>query len=148
MSEPTKKDLNRPDAGLIALFETTELPFEEWTHRAHLRVAIIYLRNKSYPDALDQIREGIQRYNLANNVPSTPTSGYHETVTVTYMRLVAALMKTKPEPCDSEEFLKSNPELLNKSLLLEFFSKDVLMSEAARKSFVPPNQKPLPDWGD
>ena len=57
---------------VISAFESTELPLENWHHREHLIIAWHYLR--TLPLQAEQlIREGIQRYNAAKGILTTPT---------------------------------------------------------------------------
>ena len=136
------------DEELIDAFETTTLPLTEWTHRAHVRVAYIYLKRPPFVEAVDQIRIGIQRYNKAHGIPSTPTGGYHETVTVAFTTLVAS-GRSRSETMDSTSFLALNPELLNKEILTKYYSKGLLSSASARRSFLAPDLNPLPSvYGD
>ena len=131
----------------MAQFERTTLPSSDWTHRAHLRVAYRYLRQRPFAEALAEVRIRIRSYNAAHHVPTTPTRGYHETITVAFMRLLAAAMKDVPEDLDSEAFLASYPNLTNRNVLSEFYSESRLFSEEARASFVEPDRKPLPEAG-
>ena len=74
---------------LVAAFKACTLPGAEWTHRAHLTVALWYVSHLPYPEALETIRTGIQRYNLSRGVLTTETSGYHETLTRFYTEIIA-----------------------------------------------------------
>ena len=67
------------DAQLIEAFENLTLPFEQWTHRAHTKIAYCYLQAYSFEEALKKLRAGIRAYNAHHNVPEGPTSGYNET---------------------------------------------------------------------
>ena len=73
-----------PDEAFLKAFEDCTLPFEQWKHRAHLKVAYLYLRHLPYAPALDKIRANIRRYNAAGpyarSVKSTNRS--HATVIV------------------------------------------------------------------
>jgi hypothetical protein len=71
---------------LVARFEDGTLPKAEWTHRAHLAVALWYGTRLPFEEALVAMRDGIQRNNAAHGVVTTPTGGYHETITRFYMR--------------------------------------------------------------
>ncbi len=66
---------------LVSQFQTSTLPREKWTHRAHLTVAFWYLTHEPIRDAIQTIRVGIQRYNAAKGIMMSLTSGYHETLT-------------------------------------------------------------------
>ena len=73
---------------LIDLFEHQRLPQSEWTHRAHLRVALYYLRRLEPDMALELIRELIQQLNLVHQVLTTPERGYHETRTRVWLAIL------------------------------------------------------------
>ena len=75
-------------AEFINAFETCTLLRATWTHQAHLTVAVWYVSNHSLPDATTSIRNGIQRYNEAGGVMTTDTSGYPETITLFFIRVV------------------------------------------------------------
>ena len=49
------------DAELVRQFESCELPFEQWTHRSHVRVAYVYLSRHPFNEAMDRIRDAIKR---------------------------------------------------------------------------------------
>ena len=80
------------DEELWNRFEDQTLPFELWDHRMHVRVAYIYSRDLSYSDALIRLREGIKAYNEKNDVGESQFSGYNETMTVAFLRLVRSAM--------------------------------------------------------
>ena len=40
------------DSQLIQTFEDCSLPFTEWNHRTHLKIAYIYLCNYSFDETL------------------------------------------------------------------------------------------------
>ena len=80
------------DAEFLRQFESLTLPFDQWTHRAHVKVAYLYLRSHPFDDALARIRRGIKAYNAANHVPESATSGYNETTTRAFLHLIAATM--------------------------------------------------------
>jgi hypothetical protein len=68
------------DAELQQQLENLSLPFEQWTHRAHIRVAFCYLRQHPFAGALDRVRTAIKAYSAHHNLPEGPTSGYNEHV--------------------------------------------------------------------
>jgi hypothetical protein len=49
-----------------------------------------------------------------------------------------------PDPGLNAEFVESHPELLDKQLLLRFYSPAVLSSPAARACWVAPDLNPIP----
>src|SRR5688500_17791100 len=113
------------DAELLANFEARTLPFAEWTHRAHVKVAFLYDRDLPFDAALDKLRAGIRAYNSAPRVPEGPTSGYNETTTVAFLHLVAATMAAYggvvPTPT-ADAFCDAHPQLMTRHALRLFYS--------------------------
>jgi hypothetical protein len=69
---------------------------------------------------------------------NSSSSGYHETITVAYVRLIEQFF-TAGEPV---ERLIDGP-LAERAVLLRFWSQDLLMSARARAEWVPPDLAPL-----
>ncbi|MGB0175731.1 MAG: hypothetical protein ACPF9D_01105, partial [Owenweeksia sp.] len=57
------------------------LPKPEWTHEAHLVVAIWYSSLYPFEEALSLVRQNITAHNESVGTPNTDTEGYHETIT-------------------------------------------------------------------
>lgn len=133
------------DADLLARLDACALSREEWTHALHVRAAYLFLRRAGFPDALDALRVAIQRLNRSNAVPEARDSGYHETVTVAWLRLVGARLRSGPPDADSEAFCAAHPELLDRHLLRRHYSPARLGSWEAKRGFVEPDLAPLPD---
>jgi hypothetical protein len=125
-------------------FESAAIPLAEFNHRAHLTVAYLYLRAHPLEEATRQMREGIHRFNAAHKVESTPTSGYHETLTVAWMRILAATMAGYGPEADAAAFFEAHPHLLSKVLLRLYYTRDRIMSAEARAGWVEPDLAPLP----
>jgi hypothetical protein len=136
------------DRKFLGQFEACSLPFEQWTHRAHVKVAYLYLLQHPFDEALNCIRTGIQRYNAANKVPESPTSGYNETTTRAFVHLVAAVMRAygKVFPTGTaDSFCDTHPQLLTRHVLRLFYSPDHRMHPLAKTQFVEPDLAPLPE---
>ena len=125
-------------------FERCAIPLEQFNHRAHVTVACLYLREFPLEQATNRMRRGIHAFNAAHKVQSTPTSGYHETLTVAWMRVVHSTMRTHGQGLSIPEFLEQNPFLLCRTLLRLYYSKDRIMSAEARRQWVEPDLAPLP----
>jgi hypothetical protein len=135
------------DREFLAQFESLSLPFAQWTHRAHVKVAFLYLRELGFDAALEKLRTRIKAYNAANNVPDTPTSGYNETTTHAFLRLVDATMRAYgdvfPTP-DADAFCDTHPQLLHRHALRLFYSPQRRMHPDAKTHFIEPDLAPLP----
>jgi len=135
------------DRELLRQFESLTLPFDQWTHRAHMRVAYAYLSAHPFDEALRRMRAGVKAYNARNNVPENPTSGYNETTTHAFLHLVAATMRAyaKTHPVENADaFCDMHPQLMTKHALRLFYSPQRRMHPDARQKFVPPDLAPLP----
>jgi hypothetical protein len=135
------------DDEFLRRFEDCSLPFDEWTHRAHIKVAYLYLRDNDFDVALAKIRRGIQAYNKVHDVPESDTSGYNETTTCAMMQIVATTMTAYgpilPTP-DADAFCDAHPQLLTKHILRLFYSPERRMQPKAKTQFVGPDLAPLP----
>ena len=135
------------DRTFLGQFEDRTLPFDQWTHRAHVKVAYLYLRRFSLDEAIDKMRQGVQRYNAANDVPEGPDTGYNETTTQAFMRIIHAVMSEYESvfPTESaDEFCDTHPQLLCKHILRFYYSPDQRMHPDAKTTFVEPDLAPLP----
>lgn len=130
------------DDDFIAAFERCTLPYAAWTHEAHLRMAWIYLRQDCLEDVIPRVRNGIQRLNLSHGNPT----GYHETVTLAFLRLVADRLRDSPPRETFAGFKERNPDLFasRPGILARYYSSQVLDSVKARRDFVEPDLDALP----
>jgi hypothetical protein len=87
------------------------------------------------------MRLGVRAYNAANKVPE---SGYHETVTQGWMRLVDLTFREFGPSESADAFVDKHAQLLSKRALLFFYSYDNIMSAEARSRFVQPDLAQFP----
>jgi hypothetical protein len=129
---------------LVCEFEACTLPRAEWTHHAHLVVALWYLMRHEEAAATKLIRYGIWRYNKACGIKQTKTGGYHETITLFYIRVILKFLLAANPDCT---FMMLANSLINvcgdKNLPLEYYSRERLMSWEARIGWVEPDIKAL-----
>lgn len=132
------------DDEFLTAFENCTLPIEQWTHDAHVQVAFLYASRLDLKSATDRMRASVKAYNKATRTPEAIDRGYHETITQAFMRLVfTAIQKTGPHGT-SHEFCRTHPELLNKYVLGNHYSRERLMTWEAKAQFVEPDRIALP----
>ncbi len=139
------------DAELIDQFEACTLPFDQWTHRTHVKVAYIYLTRHGFDEALARIRAGIKAYNAANRVPDGTLMGYNETTTHALLHLIEAVRRAYAQThptTDADAFYDMHPELHSKHILRLFYSPQHRMAPDTKASFVEPDLAPLPRFVD
>src|SRR5215469_2638701 len=125
-----------PDDLFLNQFEDRSLPFAQWTHRAHLKVAYLYLTRMEFDAAAQKVCDGIRAYNAANNVPESPTSGYHQTTTMAWLHIMAATIIEYGPAATADEFLDGQPQLTQKKILRLFYSRERFMSREAKSTFL------------
>jgi hypothetical protein len=136
-------ELALDDDALWAAFGAAALPAQAWTHRAHLRVAWMFLRRHPLDEAHVLLRVGIIRLNAFHGLIETPARGYHETLTRLWLSLIASLMPAADAP-SSSAFVDANLDALGKTAALRHYSRERLTSVRARAVFVEPDLLALP----
>lgn len=129
---------------LITRFEARVLPKAEWTHQAHLAVAIWYVSKYSFAEALSLIRNNITAHNTSVGTPNTDTEGYHETITRFWT--VAAANYLSGQNIDDITRLCNNfinSDFASSSYPLQFYSDKRLFSVEARRKWLEPDLKNL-----
>ena len=131
------------DDALWRAFHAQTLPESAWTHRAHLRVAWLYLKRHTLDEAHVLLRVGIIRLNAAQGLVETPARGYHETLTRAWLALVADAARGGDWP-DAARFVDANAARLAPDAPLRHYTRERVRSVEARARFVEPNLSPLP----
>jgi len=141
MSGPySEEEIDRIGRGLVS----RSLPKADWTHAAHFAAAFWLLRRRG-PNAIRDMPDLIRSYNEACGVANSDSGGYHETITVASLRAATAWLATRPEvplPAALAQFLAT--DCGRSDWLLSYWSKTVLFSVTARRSWVEPDLRPLP----
>jgi len=121
---------------LVDQFKQHTLPKEEWTHKAHLIVALWHNWHLDFDVALSAVRNGIKTYNEAVGTPNTATSGYHETLTIFWMIYTKnALIQINADTLEDACNLFLTQVQKASDIPLYYYSKQLLFSEKSRKSW-------------
>lgn len=126
---------------LVAGFEDCTLPKEEWTHAAHFVMALWYCTTLPLPAAIQQIRNGIIKYNVIIGGKNTDTSGYHETITVFFTTRVSDYVLTNGITSLTDEVITEflQQPFLEKDYIYRYYSRELLESRDARLSWASPD---------
>lgn len=122
---------------LIAQFEQGLAP-EGFHHADHVRVAFAYVSELPLLEAIGRFSAAIKRFAYARGKPNL----YHETITWTYLFLIAERTALSGRRQSWEEFTERNADLLQwKGGILErYYEKTTLSSDRARHHFVLPDR--------
>ena len=139
----TDAEIEHLGEGLLA----RTLSKEEWTHEAHLAATTYLLLRRPDIDLDKELPGIIRRFNESVGGVNSDSEGYHETITRAFLRAVRLFLAE----ADAKAPLH---ELVNELLLspmgrrdwpLRFYSRELLFSVEARRSFVEPDVAASPD---
>ena len=130
------------DNEFLAAFEACTL--EEFHHRDHVKVAYLYLRRHSLDDAIAKVRNGLQALAAAWGAPVDDLEkGYHETMTQAWVRLVHLALHDRVASESADAFCDQQPNLMQKTYLRSFYSRERLTTWEAKRGFVEPDLAPF-----
>jgi hypothetical protein len=143
--DPILKSDTALDAFITAFLDSS-FPGDLWHHREHIIMAGWHLLRYSEAETIGRIREAIKRYRIARGGVNDETSGYHETLTLFWIRLSAAGLAQQPAGLDERQRLKQIADNLGSQtrLYTEYYSFDVPNSTPARLNWVEPDLRALP----
>jgi adenylate kinase family enzyme len=130
---------------LGARFEACEIPAKEWTHAAHMVVGLWHVHRYGADDALIRLRSGIRRLNESHGGVNSATNGYHETITAAYVQLLAQYLASgsMDMSLDMKAIGLLGSPLASRDVLFTFYSRERLMSTAARAGWLEPDLGPV-----
>ena len=111
----------------------------ELPHRAHLRLAWLYLRADGFDQGGANVRAMLRQIVASHGAADK----YHETITAFWIYLVYYAMTLTPEIDTFDAFIAAHDHLLDGSLLKRHYSAERLRD--SRTVYAPPDLRPLPD---
>jgi len=138
---------------LLHAFQECSLPRSEWTHEAHLTVALWYfLFGESESEAIDAIRNGIKRYNAVHGIETTKNSGYHETLTLFWVRTIRRYLADESQNRSIVHLANGliakyadslRDSSASRTLPFRYYTRSRLMSWEARINWVEPDLRAI-----
>ena len=132
----------RVGEGLLA----HDLPKAEWTHEAHL-AATTYLLLKHLEIDLDTALPGLIRtYNESVGGVNDDTQGYHDTITRAFLHGIRLFLSEADHAAPVHDLVNDllHSPMGQRDWPLRFWSKERLISVAARRGWVEPDLAVLP----
>jgi len=133
--------LSKNDREFRAAFEAGAFAPADFSHRAHVRLAYVYLAESDVDLALERLRAALLMFLSHHGIPA---SKYHATLTRAWLLGVSHFMHRSPQASSADDFIERNPLLLDSKIMLTHYSADLLFSDQARLEFVEPNLDPIP----
>jgi len=127
-------------------FADLSLPKEEWTHAAHFAAALWLMRYRPDLDPARDMPGMIRSFNESKGGMNDDISGYHETITQASLRALRGVLDANPAGTPLWRIVNTlmATNMGNPNWLLEYWSRERLMSVAARREWLEPDLKPLP----
>lgn len=125
---------------VVRKFESCEFAPDEFKHRLHLTVALVYLLDSTYAKALERMRRSLRRFVVHHALSGV----YHETLTVFWMRRVLAFVERSDRTRGTATLANELAEACADSrLAFDYYTKARLESDKARAYLLDPDLKPL-----
>ncbi|WP_437903033.1 N-acetyltransferase family protein [Sorangium sp. So ce327] len=131
-------------AALAAAVEDAAIAQRDFSHARHLLLALHYVRAHGPEGALARMRSALQAFNARH----PPSNGYHETITVAWLTLVARHAAEHRGAAVHELAEGLLDRHRSSKALFAHYSRARLLSDDARAAFVAPDLAPLPAPGD
>lgn len=122
-------------------FELGRITPAQFDHRAHVRLAYIFLAGQEPEVATASMRLALLNF-LAHH--GIDPAKYHETMTRAWIFAVQHFMHRSGASSSADEFIDNNPRLLDAKIMMTHYSAGLLFSPAARAQFVKPDLQEIP----
>ena len=122
-------------------FEACRIPATQFDHRAHIRMAYIYLAEHDPDAALALMRSALLGFLRHHEID---ISKYHETMTQAWIFAVRHFMEISPACDSSDAFIECNPIMLDSKVMMTHYSAEVMFSPEARARYVEPDLEKIP----
>jgi hypothetical protein len=128
-------------AMLVEGFERAAIPASEFTHVAHIAVALSYLNELPADKALARMRKNIRAFAAHHGVSGL----YHETLTTFWMKLLDHVAANADVDLPLWQRINSIVARWGTSAPVKaHYSPEVIQSKTAREKWIPPDREPLP----
>ncbi len=127
------------DSEILTLVDRLErclLTKNEFHHRDHLAVAVVYLYAGDFSSAVERMRFSLTRFAAHHGVSGL----YHETLTCFWLQQVE--MRLDRNCCLRESVQKIQDQLAAKDLPFAYYSRELLNLPEAKKSWLQPDLEP------
>ena len=123
----------------LSEFEAGRLPKARWTHGAHLLTGACYVHALGEAAAIDKMRLCVKRHNESVGTANSDTGGYHETITIAWIKLLAGLLR-EVGPIERSAFAALTVERFvnERGIFSRYYDFDLPSSVQARRTWIAP----------
>jgi len=128
-------------AALVEAFEAATIPPSQFTHYAHIAVALSYLDRLPLAEALERMREKLSQFTARHHLVDL----YHETLTTFWMRLLDHVARLHYRDVPLWRRINLIVARWGTAGPVEaHYSRELIKSKAAREDWIEPDRLPLP----
>jgi hypothetical protein len=125
---------------VVRRFESCEYAPDDFGHRLHLTVALVYLLDSTYAEALERMRQSLHRFTKHHGLKGV----YHETLTLFWMRRVLAYLEQSDRARGLAVLANElSGACADSRLVFDYYTKERLDSDEARAYRLDSDLKPL-----
>lgn len=142
-TDPAFASLEAVEA-LVRSFEDCSIDRGEWSHACHVATAAWYVAHHGEEEGARRMRDALLHYAAVHGIVPSGMRGYHETITLAWMRLVGryvAAMGRDVALLDLVNGCVAN--FPDKNVVMSHYSSERLWSDAARAAWVEPDLRPF-----
>jgi len=136
-----KHEVSKSDMQFLTEFEAGAYAPADFDHRAHVRLAYVYLATNDVERATTLMRAALVNFLRHHGIAPTK---YHETLTHAWILAVFHFMHRTTEAESADDFIVRTPLLLDSRIMLTHYSAERLFSQHARAGFLQPDRDPIP----
>jgi hypothetical protein len=122
-------------------FEAFRVAPATFGHRAHIRLAYVYLTEGGTEEAATRMRGALLAFLGHHGID---VSKYHETMTRAWILAVRHFMELTSGSSCADAFIDANPRMLDSQIMMSHYSVELLFSPEARARFVEPDLDRIP----
>jgi len=130
------------DEQFLAAIEAGQIANQSFHHRDHLRLAWVQIRRLGLERASESVTSAIRHFAAHHGQPNR----YHDTMTRFWLHAVAIGVSHHPD-LTFEGLLAAESHLLDKNLPFSHWSRERMGSEEARRRWVEPDRRSIPQLG-
>ena len=125
---------------VVRKFEACDYAPDDFKHRLHLTVALVYILDSSYAEALERMRQSLHRFVAHHKLSRV----YHETLTVFWIRRVQAFVEQSDKARGLTQLANElNDTCADSRIIFDYYTKERLDSDKARWYWLDSDLKPL-----
>jgi hypothetical protein len=119
----------------LTAFLRGEIDAANFHHLDHVRMGFELVREREFPAAAVAYSSALKRIAAQAGRPRA----YHETITLAFLSLITERSARSGE-ATFDAFMQENPDLLDKSILSNWYTTERLACDLARRTFLLPDE--------